>query len=506
MADQIITLPDIPNRSYLITDYGAIGDGIFDNSSVFKRVIEVCKDAGGGKVIIPAGVWFTGPIQLTSKLNLHLEAGALLLFSSNFDDYPLILSSFEGEETVRCRSPLDGEGLEHVAITGNGVIDGAGEAWRPVKRFKMTESEWEKLTQSGGVVESEVWWPTAQALEGKKAFQSLRKSGSKKIEDFEPYRDFLRPNLLSLRRSKYILIEGPTFQNSAAWCLHPWICEQITVRNITVRNPWFSQNGDGLDLESCRYGLVENCTFDVGDDAICLKSGKDEAGRTIAKPCEDITIRGCQVYSGHGGFVIGSEMSGGIRNIHISDCTFFGTDVGLRFKSTRGRGGIVEKITIDGIRMMNMKNEAIVFHMFYELDGEEVLTDEKVSEKTPIFRNIDIRNIICKGAKTAIKVNGLPEMPLANLTFHNLSITSQQGIVCSECIGAMFSNIVMNVKNGALFALHNGRNIKMKDISSQSNAKPFLYISGVKTKEIMSNSALQSISIATEVDSEQVKL
>jgi polygalacturonase len=504
----IIALPEIPERTFSITDFGAIGDGIYDNTEVFNEVMEACKKAGGGKVIIPAGIWHTGPIQLISKLNLHLEAGALLLFSSNFDDYPLILSSFEGEEAVRCMSPLDGENLEHVAITGSGVIDGSGGAWRPVKRFKMTDIQWENLIQSGGVIESDIWWPSQQAVDGKKAFQALRKSGSKQIDDFAPYRDFLRPNLISLRKSCSILIDGPTFQNSPAWCLHPWVCEHITVRNITVRNPWYSQNGDGLDLESCRYGLVENCTFDVGDDAICIKSGKDEAGRSLGKPCEDIIIRNCQVYSGHGGFVIGSEMSGGVRNIHVSNCTFIGTDVGLRFKSTRGRGGIVENIMIDQIRMINIKKEAIVFHMFYELDGEEVLTDEEVSEKTPIFRKIKISNVICNGAETAIKINGLPEMPLSEFTVTNLSMVAKKGIICSECVGGKFLNIAMKIEEGPFVLLEDCKDMNLANIICQNDLELVLQVSGEKTNNISCSSEdlKKAVSVSSEVDKEQVKL
>jgi polygalacturonase len=451
-----ILLPEIPDKLFFITDFGAIGDGIYDNTDAFQLAIKGCQEAGGGKLIVPPGIWLTGPIQLTSKLNLHIEAGALLLFSRNFDDYPLIHSSFEGEETVRCKSPLDGEGLEHVAITGSGVIDGAGGAWRPVKRFKMTDLQWKALIQSGGVVDwqTEIWWPSEQALKGAREIQKLRASGSTKISDFLPIRDFLRPNLLSLRNCKYILLDGPTFQNSPAWCLHPWVCEHITIKNVSVRNPWFSQNGDGLDLESCRYAVVENSVFDVGDDAICLKSGKDEAGRQLGKPCEDVVIRGCQIYSGHGGFVVGSEMSGGVRNVWVSDCTFIGTDVGLRFKSTRGRGGLVENIFIDQIRMINITGEAIVFHMYYERAEDEIIAEE-VSEKTPIFRNIEMRNIVCSGARTAVLLKGLPEMPLESLVFENISVVSERGVIGSDCQDVNFSNLVLHITEGPLLALEN---------------------------------------------------
>ncbi|MCT8139620.1 glycoside hydrolase family 28 protein [Anaerobacillus sp. CMMVII] len=455
-----VLLPDIPKREFLLTDFGAVGDGQFVCTSAFQEAIEACSKAGGGKVIVPPGIWLTGPIALKSKLNLHLEKGALLLFSRNFDDYPLILSSFEGEEIVRCKSPLDGENLDHVAITGEGVIDGSGDAWRPVKKFKMTEIQWNKLIERGGIVDHSgkevIWWPTEAAMRGRQRYAELRAQKTDKVEDFLAIRDFLRPNLLSLRKCKHILLDGPTFQNSPAWNLHPWICEHVTVRNVTVRNPWFGQNGDGLDLESCRYALVENSIFDVGDDAICIKSGKDEAGRKLGIPCEDIEIRGCQVYSGHGGFVIGSEMSGGARNISVSDCSFFGTDVGLRFKSTRGRGGLIENITIDNIRMNNIAKEAIVFHMFYEISDEDIAaTQVPVSDETPIFRNISINNVACTGSGTALLLKGLPEMPLEKLVFENITAKSTKGIIGSHCKNVHFSNIMLETEEGPLFTFEN---------------------------------------------------
>ncbi|WP_223701476.1 glycoside hydrolase family 28 protein [Sutcliffiella deserti] len=443
--------PIFRNAHYDIRSYGALGNGQKMNTEAFAQAMEACASDGGGRITVPYGVWLTGPIRFKSNVNLHLEDGAIILFSQNIEDYQLILSSFEGVQAVRCQSPLDGEGLENIAITGFGIFDGAGEVWRPVKRFKMTDNQWGKLIHSSGVLdkEQEIWWPSENAWNGSKLVPKLQKKGSMNFSDYENVRHFLRPNLLSFRKSKNILIDGPTFQNSPAWCLHPWQCEHVTIRNITVRNPWFSQNGDGLDLESCSLVKVENCTFDVGDDAICIKSGKNEEGRRLAKPCKDIDIRNCKVYSGHGGFVIGSEMSGGVKNVKISGCTFFGTDTGLRFKSTRGRGGTVENISIDKINMVDIKKEAIVFHMFYELSDEDMKGDNvPFSEETPIFRDIHIQNIICNGAETAILLKGLPEKPLQNLTFRNIFIQAIHGIYCSNVHYAEFINVEVETEKG----------------------------------------------------------
>src|SRR5687768_10005520 len=194
---------------------------------------------------------------------------------------------------------------------------------------------------------------------------------------YNSIKDFLRPNLLLLTNCKYILLDGPTFQNSPAWCLHPLMSEHLTVRNILVKNPWYAQNGDGIDVESCKNVVIENSTFDVGDDGICIKSGRDKAGRERGMPTENLLVRNCTVYHAHGGFVIGSEMSGGARNIIVENCTFDGTDIGLRFKTTRGRGGIVENIFINNIAMKNIPGEAILFDMYYAAQDPIVLAGEK---------------------------------------------------------------------------------------------------------------------------------
>ncbi len=198
-----------------------------------------------------------------------------------------------------------------------------------------------------------------------------------------PCGEYLRPCLLELTECHDVLLEGPTFQNSPAWNLHPLLCDGVTIRNVKVLNPWWSQNGDGLDLDSCRNCLVADSHFDVGDDAICLKSGRDEAGRRLGRPSENITIRNCTVAHGHGGLVIGSEMSGGVRNVEVSHCVFNGTDVGLRFKTARGRGGVVENIRISNITMANIKNEAILFDMFYAVKQARPRTAQRADAAVP---------------------------------------------------------------------------------------------------------------------------
>ncbi|MGZ7440382.1 glycoside hydrolase family 28 protein [Paenibacillus sp. TH7-28] len=441
-------LPSIPERIFTVTDYGAEGDGLALCTSAIQAALDDCAAAGGGKVVIPPGIWRTGPLTLRSRINLCAERGALVLFDPDFTLYPLVSSHYEGNSGWRCQAPLDGEGLSDVAITGEGIFDGSGEGWRPVKRFKMTEQQWNRLIASGGTVDpqSEMWWPSREALEGESLLRRLREEGETSREAYMAARDYLRPVLLSLRGCRRVLLDGPTFQNSPAWCLHPRGCEQITVRNVQVRNPWYSQNGDGLDLESCSHALVEHCSFDVGDDAICLKSGKDEEGRRLGLPSQYITIRQCTVYHGHGGVVIGSEMSGGVHAVRVHDCTFIGTDIGLRFKSARGRGGVVEDIVMENIRMSGIVHEAVSFHMFYAgVEGSEGYEEQPlpVSEETPVFRNIRLSNLVCRGAATALLVNGLPEMPLAGLTVRNFRAKSERGIILRNAADLVLDDVVL---------------------------------------------------------------
>jgi polygalacturonase len=300
----VIQEPQIPDYSVSITDFGAINGGIEINTEAFAAAINAVTEKGGGKVTIPPGIWLTGPIQLKSNLELHAEQGAVILFSANKDLYPVIATNFEGLDTYRCLSPIHGRNIENVAFTGKGVWDGNGDAWRAVKKSKLTDSAWKKLVKSGGVVndKGDVWYPSEQYKIGAEGSgdQNVR-DDLKTKEEFETIRDYLRPVFVSIQNSKRILFNGPVFQNSPAWNIHPLRVEHLTVKNLTVRNPWYSQNGDGIDIESCKNVLVQNCNFDVGDDAICIKSGKNEDGRRYGIPCENLIIKDNIVYHGHGG-------------------------------------------------------------------------------------------------------------------------------------------------------------------------------------------------------------
>ena len=483
--------PEFPDYSVSIVDFGAVGNGQALNSDAFAAAIAAVSEKGGGRVLIPHGIWLTGPIVLKSNINLHAEAGALVIFSKNKDLYPLIESNWEGWRTVRCLSPLYGKDLENIAFTGEGIYDGSGEVWRLVKRSKMTASQWKKLVESGGLVseDGELWYPSEGFKKGREMREELGPWFFDALEDYQETRDFYRPVMVNLVNCNKVLLDGPVFQNSAAWCIHPIWCENLTVRNIDVRNPWYSQNGDGIDIESCKNSVVYNCTFDVGDDAICIKSGKDKEGRDRGMPTENLVVKNCVVYHGHGGVTVGSEMSGGVKNMHVSGCTFIGTDVGLRFKSRRGRGGVVEKIFISDIDMINIPTNAISFNLYYGgLSVSEMLEQNKngnwqteilpVTEETPRFKDINIKNIICKGALQAIYLQGLPEMNLENVHLENLTMESDKGLFCMDARGITISDLNLLSKEHPALTFINAKNVSIEGLSLPGDVESEIAVHG----------------------------
>lgn len=465
---QAVTEPQIPANSASLADFGGVPDGTTMNTEAFRKAIASLAEQGGGRLTVPRGVWLTGPIELKSNIELHLEEGAMVFFSPNRADYPLVDSYFEGVKSRRCMSPLTAVNAENIAITGSGVFNGNGQNWRPVKRGKMTDGQWKELCKGGALnKKGDVWYPTAQIrdIDADKASYYKRAYSENTEEAWEALHDYLRPALLSFIGCKNVLLEDATFENSPAWNVHPLMCENITVRNVTIRNPWYSQNGDGLDLESCSNVVVTGCSFDVGDDAMCIKSGRDEEGRKRAMPTQNVIIRDCRVYHGHGGFVIGSEMSGGARNILVDNCLFIGTDTGLRFKSTRGRGGIVEDIFIRNIGMTDIPGDAITFDLYYggksplEIVGTDgskpAASVPPVDETTPSFRSISVDGVTCSGAKRAIYMNGLPEMPIKDITISNSTFKAQEGAVLNYTDGLTLDGVKITAADGEAIKKYN---------------------------------------------------
>jgi len=485
-----VEAPVFKNNTVSISDFGGLGDGYTLNTEAFKKAVSALSQKGGGQLTVPAGVWFTGPIELMSNVNLHLEKGALILFSPDFNLYPLVNTIFEGLETRRCQSPISARNAVNIAITGEGSINGSGEAWRPLKKVKVTDNYWKKVVNSGGVLKDPTYWfPSKSSLKGESISDQNVPRGKLSDSAWIEVRDFLRPAMINFIECKNVLLEGVLFENSPSWNIHPLMCTNVIIDHIAVRNPSYAQNGDGIDVESSKNVLIINSSFDVGDDAICIKSGKDEEGRRRARPAENILVDNCKVFKGHGGFVVGSEMSGGVRNISVSNCQFLGTDVGLRFKSNRGRGGLVENIYIRDIYMFDIVTDSFLFDLYYggksaseSLDDRDTSAVEvkktPVTKETPSFRNIYVTNIVSRNARRAMFFNGLPEMNISNINVENAIISSQYGAVICESDGIKFRNVHIMQQTGAALTLQNVKNFDLKDFIYPENRSEVVKIIG----------------------------
>lgn len=406
---------------YNVLSYGAKNDSSRLATKAIAAAIHAASKKGGGTVYFPAGKYLTGPIHLKSNITILIDAGAELHFSDNFDDYlPFVESRFEGVD-VKSFSPLFyAYKAENISIRGRGVINGHGRKWWDfAEGYKegQPRSKWQVM------------------------FDSANKNMVQPDDLGQIKKGFLRPPFIQPMYCKNVLIEGITITNSPFWTVNPEFCENITVHAVTINNPP-SPNTDGINPESCKYVHISNCHISVGDDCITIKSGKDVPGRTKAAPAENYTITNCTMLSGHGGVVIGSEMSGGVKKITISNCVFDGTDRGIRIKTARGRGGVVEEIRVDNIIMKNIKQQAIVLDMQYARTNPE-----PVSERTPRFRNIHLSNITAQTAQ-AIFINGLAEMPVEDITFNDIQIDARRGATIREARNIEFHNVRITAQEG----------------------------------------------------------
>jgi len=404
-----------------VKKYGAKNDSTQLATRAIAKAIDAASKTGGGTVYFPAGKYLTGPIHLKSNITILLDAGAELHFSDNFDHYlPMVRSRWEGIDVVNFSPLFYGEYLENITITGRGTINGHGKKWWAYSEVEVKKSPGSKWQDEFKRLNQNVIAPDLPGW----------------IE-----RGFLRPPFIQFMNCNNVLIEGITIRNSPFWTVNPEFCENVTIKGITIINPP-SPNTDGINPESCRYVHISDCHISVGDDCITIKSGKDRAGRKMAAPAENYTITNCTMLSGHGGIVIGSEMSGGVKKIVISNCIFDGTDRGIRIKTARGRGGVVEDIRVSNIIMKNIKDQAIVMDMQYVKTKEE-----PVSERTPRFRNIHLSNISADASKAGY-LNGLEEMPIENVSFNNINIHAKTGFVIRAAKNISFTQVRITAETG----------------------------------------------------------
>lgn len=439
--------PEFPERSVSVLDLGAIKGGMITNTEIFNKAIRMIHEEGGGHVVVPSGIFLTGPLTLLSNVDLHLERGAVILFTHSEKDYPLIRTDFEGEERIRALAPIHAQDQENIAITGDGIINGNGHQWRLVKRSKTTDAQWEDLLKRSplvsGVGGKQVWFPSQSSFDGHMN-PEINAKDADALEKAQKYFDYYRPEMIKLVSCKRVLIEGVTLQNSPAWNIHPLFCEHFTLRNVMVRNPWNAQNGDGLDLDSCKYVNITKSRFDVGDDAICMKSGKNAEARKVKRPTECVNIESCIVYHGHGGFTVGSEMSRGVRNVRVRNCDFIGTDVGIRFKSTLGRGGVVEDIHIDDINMLDIPKHAILFTMAY---AGAIDPENASKEDFPEFKNITISNVNALNCGQAIGIDGINNDSIHDILLNNINISAYKGAKVEAARDIYMQNVAVSNSN-----------------------------------------------------------
>lgn len=486
----VIKQPVFKKDTFSIVQFGAKADGLTLNTQSINNAIDACSKKGGGVVLVPEGLWLTGPVTMKSNVNLHVKRAAVLQFTDDFNQYPLVEGNYEGLRSARNQSPISGTNLENIAITGSGIIDGNGAAWHMGYRDRFTEAQWKKKIAAGGSVSADGsrWFPSEKTRRGHETKNNGILTEGKTLKDFEAVKDYLRPNMIVFTGCKTVLLEGITFQNSPAWCIHPLLCENLTLRNVIAKNPETAPNGDGLDLESCKNVLVEGCTFDVGDDGICIKSGRDEEGRKRGVPTENTIIRNNVVYHAHGGVVIGSEMSGGARNIFVENCSFIGSDKGLRFKTARGRGGIVENIYIRNIAMRNIVEEAIFFDMYYFTKppaGVQADAVPPVTEATPQFRNFYISNVVCNGASKGIFMRGLPEMHVKNVQLSNIILKVKKGIELIESSDIVLNNIqLVTTLNNPVVYVENSDAVSFNKLVYTGEVPLLFQVSGNRTAAV----------------------
>lgn len=406
-----VSAPVFPENTVNLKDFGAVSDGITLNTEAFKKAISSLEKQGGGHLVVPAGIWMTGLISLKDNIDLHLEKNAIIMASPEKNQF---IKEKNGKKDSKCTPLITASKRKNIAITGEGVIDGNGAYWRPVKRSKVSDTEWNEFKEMGGT-----------ETDGGKLWFPFNLKHYENIASTPEAQEKMRTHLIRLTDCQNVLVEGVTIQNSPKFHLIPTHCQNVIVDGVTIRCPWNAQNGDALDISCCKDVLIINNTIDAGDDGICMKGGVGNNSPEDG-PCENILIENNAVFHAHGGFVIGSEFSNGMKNIVVRNNRFSGTDTGLRFKSGIGRGGKTENIYISNIYMTDIKDEAIIFECSYidkkysvKEDGQKssVIKDAPFA---PEFTDIHISDVVCRGAKTAISAHGLPGLRcIHNITIDN---------------------------------------------------------------------------------------
>jgi polygalacturonase len=415
-----ITTPRFPSRDFDITTHGAVGDGAKPCTDAIRQAIAACRAAGGGRVVVPAGRFLTGPIRLQSGVDLHLTEKATLAFSGDHREYlPVVLTRWEGVELMNYSPFIYAFEAENIAVTGTGTLDGQADA-----------QHWWDWRAAG---------PAAKARQfpARERLMKLQASGVPVAERIFGDGHFLRPNFIQPYRSRTVLIEGVTILNSPMWEIHPVLCRGVTVRGVTVRS--HGPNNDGCDPESCRDVLIDGCTFDTGDDCIALKSGRNDDGRRLNVPVENVVIRNCSMKDGHGGVVIGSEISGGARNVFAEACRMDSPqlDRALRIKTNSVRGGTIEGIYLRDVTIGQVAEAVVTINFFYE-EGD-------AGTFPPVVRDVHLQNVTSRKSEYALLLRGYERAPITNV---RLSDCRFDGVAKPDVLehvkGLEFDNVTVN--------------------------------------------------------------
>jgi polygalacturonase len=438
-----------------VLKHGADRTGTYKCTDIINSLIDSLAASGGGTLYFPAGTFLTGPIIMKSNITLYTDAGCTIKFTDDFDDYlPMVQSRWEDVRVKNFKSQIYAYKCHNIAIRGDGHFEGQGQRWwdfmRSIASKEVVDAKWQEIFKK----------ENAELLSKDKYISSRG--------------NFLRPPMVTVYECSNILIEGVSFSNPPFWTIMPAFSDNITITGITIENPGNSPNTDGIDPSSCRNVHISNCHISVGDDCIVIKSGRDEDGRDAGSPTENITITNCTMLKGHGGVVIGSEMSGGVKRVTISNCVFEGTDRGIRIKTMRGRGGVVEDIRVSNISMYNIINEGILITMRYQPTKPEPL-----SVRTPEINSVQISGINIRGASRPVAIYGLEERDVAAITFNDMMIYSEHGILLENSSGVVFHDIRLNIIQGSLLEAKDSRNITWDLVSSSTPVKetPYLKLS-----------------------------
>lgn len=411
-----IKAPQFPAKDFNITDYGAVGDGKIDCTQAINKAISAANKAGGGRVVVPAGIFVTGVIYLKSNVNLNISQDAVLKFSTDPNQYlPAVYTRWEGVECMNYSPLIYAYREKNIAVTGKGTLDGQGSFnnWWEWMKVLQHQDRQELFAQGRDGI------PVKQRLYGGK---------------------YLRPTMLEPYRCRNILIEGIKIINSPFWHIHPVLSKNIIVRNVTVEG--MGPNNDGCDPESCKDVLIESCFFNTGDDCIAIKSGRNNDARRVNVPSKNIVIRGCIMKAGHAGVAIGSEMTGGVRNVFVENCTMDdpNLDRAIRLKTNSVRGGFIENVYVRDINVGQVKDAVLLIDFFYQ--------DIEKGNFKPIVRNINMENVTSRKSQYALFLRGFDDAPITNVTLKNCTLDN---VTKPDVISNVENLVLENVKiNGKL--------------------------------------------------------